>query len=258
MGDDKGLVTSTTPNRHKAAFVALLVFLSVLRNVGAPADALFRDGVKAYRAGTYAQAALEFREAATRQPASGTLQNLGIAEWQCGRAGEAILAWEQSRWLEPFNPAVSANLRFARKVAQLEAPELPWYEVVSTWLPVNWWAVLAGVSLWLAVGMTIMPGIFRRPKAPWQQAVASVGLMFFLLSVPAHVGVYTRSHIGFVMQKDTPLRLTPTRESQPITHLTAGEPARCERVRGNYLLVRTSRALGWVEQREFAFICPGG
>jgi tetratricopeptide (TPR) repeat protein len=241
----------------KAARLGLLATLAALSGLGAPADALFQDGVKAYRAGDYAQAALEFRESATRQPASGTLQDLGNAEWQCGQTGQAILAWEQSRWLDPLNGAVNGNLRFARKVAQLEAPDLPWYEAVSTWLPVNWWAWLAGGSLWVAVGMTMLPGILRRPKRPWQQAFAAVGLMVFLLSVPAHIGVYTRSHLGFVQEKDVPLRLTPTREAQPITRLAAGEPARCERVRGDYLLIRTNRALGWVERHEFAFICPG-
>jgi tetratricopeptide (TPR) repeat protein len=221
-------------------------------------DALFQAGATAYRAGDYTLAAEAFRESITLQPASGALQNLGNAEWQRHRTGAAILAWDQALWLDPFNQSARQNLRFARKNAQLESPDLAWYEVISTWLPVSWWAWIAGISLWLAVGMGMLPAILRRRKATWQQAIAAVSLMVFLLSVPADVGVETRSRIGFVLQKDTPLRLTPTLEAQAITHLAAGEPARLVRMRGNYVLIRTNRTLGWVEQDQLGFTCPKG
>ncbi len=219
-------------------------------------SALFRTGVAAYRAGNYPVAVTAFRQAAALRPASGTLQNLGNAEWQQGNTGPAIVAWEQAVWLDPFNGAARENLRFARKAAQLESPELAWYEVVSTWLPLNWWAWLAGLSLWLAVGLVLVPGILRRRKRAWHQAVAAFGFAIFLLSVPAHLGVDTRSRIGFVLRKDTPLRLTPTQEAQAVTRLAGGEPARLERARGEFLLVRTSRATGWVRRNEFGLICP--
>ena len=114
------------------------------------------------------------------------------------------------------------DLRFARKTAQLEAPELAWYEVISTWLPGNWWAWIAGASLWLAVGMVMLPGILRWRKATWHQAVAAFCLMVFLLSIPAYIGLHTRSRLGFVLQPDTVLRLTPTVEAQAVTRLAAG------------------------------------
>jgi hypothetical protein len=219
-------------------------------------DALFRAGVSAYRAGDYSAAAVAFHQSVAAQPASGVLQDLGNAEWQCRRTGSAILAWEQALWLDPFNRLARQNLRFARKTAQLESPELAWYEVVSTWLPVNWWAWIAGVSLWVAVGMALLPGILRFPRATWHQATAACGLMVFLLSLPALAGVETRARIGFVLTKETPLRLTPTQESQAVTHLAAGEPARWVRARGQYVLIRTNRALGWVERAQFGLTCP--
>jgi len=220
------------------------------------AQDLFQTGVTAYRDGNYAQAAEAFSQSIALQPASGALQNLGNAEWQRHRTGAAVLAWEQALWLDPFNQSARQNLRYARKNAQLEAPDLAWYEVISTWLPVNWWAWIAGVSLWLSIGVVLLPGILRRRKATWHQAIAAVGLMVFLLSVPAHFGVETRSRIGFVLQKDTPLRLTPTLEAQAVTRLAAGEPARRVRVRGNYVLIRNGRVLGWVEQDRFGLTCP--
>jgi tetratricopeptide (TPR) repeat protein len=212
--------------------------------------------VAAYRAADYPGAALAFRQSAALEPSSGALQDLGNAEWQCRRAGEAILAWEQALWLDPFNDAARNNLRYARKADQIEAPELAWYEVISTWLPVKWWAWIAGGSLWLAVGMGALPGLLRQRKATWHQATAALALMVFLLSIPALFGVQTRARIGFVLAKDTPLRLTPTHEAQPLTRLAAGDPARKIRTHGQYVLVRTSRAVGWVEQAQFGLTCP--
>ena len=233
----------------------LLTASSAARARAATSDILFREGTATYRLGDYAGAATAFRQSARQRPASGTLQNLGNAEWKLGGTGAAVLAWEQALWLDPFNDPARMDLRFARKAAQLEAPELAWYEVISTWLPANWWAWIAGASLWLAVGMVMLPGILRWRKATWHQAVAAFCLMVFLLSVPAYVGLHTRSRLGFVLQADTVLRLTPTLEAQAITRLPAGEPARVVRTRGNYLLLRTNRTLGWVQRGQFGLVC---
>jgi tetratricopeptide (TPR) repeat protein len=241
---------------RSSAFGFLLAPLLALTAFASTPDALFQAGVTAYRAADYPQAAEAFRQSITLQPASGALHDLGNAEWQQRRTGDAILAWEQSLWLDPFNESARQNLRFARKTAQLEAPESAWYEVISTWLPVSWWAWIAGGSLWLAVGMGSLPGILRRRKATWHQAIAALALMVFLLGIPALFGVQTRARIGFVLQKDTPLRLTPTLEAQAVTRLAPGDPARWVRARGRYVLIRTSRTLGWVDQDQLGLTCP--
>jgi tetratricopeptide (TPR) repeat protein len=220
-----------------------------------PANKLFEAGREAYGAGNYVQAAQAFRDSAKVQPASGTLQNLGNAEWQRGRTGNAILAWEQALWVNPFDPHARNNLRFARETTQLEALELAWYEVGSAWLPARAWAWIAAGSLWLVVATLTLPTVLRWRKSPWQQAVAALGLAVFLLSIPAHAGVLTRSRIGFVLEKDTQLRLTPTAEGEAVARLAAGEPGRQMRARGNYLFIRTNRAAGWVERDQFGLVC---
>ena len=100
-----------------------------------------------------------------------------------------------------------------------------------------------------------LPAILRWRKSPGQQAIAALGLAVFLLSIPAHAGVQTRSRVGFVLQKDTPLRLTPTSEAEAVSRLAAGEPGREVRARGNYLFIRTNRGAGWVERGQFALVC---
>lgn len=236
--------------------IAVLLFLCALDASAAPITDRFNAGLEAYQAGDFAQAAQAFRDSVKAQPASGTLQNLGNAEWQHGRTGYAILAWEQALWVNPFDRNARNNLRFARETAQLEAPELAWYEVGSAWLPAHGWAWMAAGSLWLVVGTLTLPAILRWRKSPWQQAVAALGLVVFLLSIPAHAGVLTRSRAGFVLEKDTTLRLTPTAEGEAVARLAAGEPGRQVRGRGNYLFIRTSRGAGWVERDQFGLVCP--
>ncbi|MBC8095791.1 MAG: hypothetical protein H7Y43_08260 [Akkermansiaceae bacterium] len=214
----------------------------------------FSAGVIAYRAGQYVESAQAFRELTAERPASGVLQNLGNAEWQSGRGGYAILAWEQALWLNPLDRNARNNLRFARETAQLEAPELTWYEFASSWLPATAWAWLAGVTLWLAVGALVLPGFFRWRKSAWQQAVAAFSFGAFLLCIPAHVGTLSRANLGFVLEKETPLRLTPTSGADNLTRLAAGDPARKVRTRGDFIFIRTSRSAGWIKQNQFRVI----
>lgn len=223
---------------------------------GAATLAAFSEGARAYQEGDFAHAARCFRKAVQEVPSVGSFQNLGNAEWQRGQVGSAILAWEQALWINAFDQPARENLRFGRKAAQLESPGLRWYEVISTWLPVNTWAWITGCSLWLAVGIMMLPGIFGQHRAAWHQAVAALALMIFLLSLPALLGVYTRTDIGFILHEDTPLRLTPTAHAQVQTHLAAGSPARVERERGAYVLVRTAQTRGWIQREQLGMVCP--
>lgn len=236
-------------------FFCLILLVSALPAGGqrgnSEAGNRFETGWACYQAGEFPEAATAFKQSAQVLPAAGTLVNLGLAEWQCGHAGAAILAWEQARWIDPFDARAEANLKFARQVAQVDAPPLKWFETASTWLPPNAWVWLAGGSLWLAVGLMVLPVVFRRRNAGWHQMLAALAFGGFLFCLTANFGVVSRTQIGFVLKKNAPLRLTPTREGEVISTLTAGEPARKLRSQGRYLLIRTSGGAGWIEQSEF-------
>lgn len=238
------------------ATAVLMLLTSIVGGVSASSTELFHQATNAYHHRDYAQAADSFRALSIREPSTGTFQNLGSSEWQLGHVGEAVLAWEQALWIDPYNQAARNNLSFARLTAQLETPELTWYELISTWLPLNAWPWIAGGSLWLAVGMVLLPGILGQTKAAWHQAVAAVSLMIFLLSLPAQFGIQSRRSLGFVLGHETELRLTPTREAQILSRLSPGDPVRFRRDHGSYILVRTSRYTGWVLAKELGFICP--
>jgi hypothetical protein len=237
--------------------LGLIAYLITLSLPAAPAAEAsdFRQGFEAYAAGAYEQAATAFRDLSARAPSTGAYHNLGNAEWRLGRTGPAILAWERAQWISPFDANTRANLRYARYKAQLPSPTLAWYEICSSWLPVGAWAVLAALSLWLALALVFLPATLRWRKADWHQAAAAALLAIFLLTIPALFGVHCRSRLGVICSKDTPLRLTPTAEAQTLARLAAGEVARLERERGGYVYVRAGNdAAGWVERSQFGLI----
>jgi tetratricopeptide (TPR) repeat protein len=235
--------------------IVLLLLLGTF-HCQAAGEAYFRKGVAAYEAGQFEPAAQAFRKSLAEQTAAGTLLNLGLAEWRDGHPGEAIVAWEQSVWLNPFAPDARRNLLYARETLLINPPELTWCEQASTWLPAGYWTWITGGSLWLAVALVTLPGFFRVRKADWHQTLAALALGIFLLSLPPNFGVFTRAAIGIVTGKDTTLRLTPTQSAEAVASLPAGEPIRRLRVRGEYLFVHTQYGNGWVARRQVTFLCP--
>src|SRR5687768_10219828 len=96
-----------------------------------------------YERGDYAEAARILREQAQSEVSPGLLHNLGNAAYKAGQTGEAILAWERARSLDPSHRNTQANLRFARGEAGYEPPSASWYEAYSTWLSADAWSWLA-------------------------------------------------------------------------------------------------------------------
>ena len=240
---------------HVGSYLVLFATLACFAlNGRAAADDFFTNGLAAAQTGNFSGAAAAFEKSAQAQPSSGALVNLGIAEWQRGRAGAAILAWERAQWLDPFDGRAKQNLKFARAVAQVDAPELRWFEQASEWLPPNVWLWLAGASLWLAAGALVLPRVFRWKKSGGPQALVALGFCVFIFSLAANFGVVSRMQIGFVQKKNAPLQLTPTRAGEIISTLAAGEAARKIKARGDFYFIRTATAAGWMARENFGLI----
>jgi hypothetical protein len=76
-------------------YLAMMVALVAAAQASfAAVETHFSAGVTAYEAGQFELAAQNFSASLAETTASGTLLNLGLANWRCGRTGGAILAWE--------------------------------------------------------------------------------------------------------------------------------------------------------------------
>lgn len=214
----------------------------------------FEQGVAATRAGDDALAADNFREAAWVRPAAGTLHNLGNAAWRSGERGPAILAWEQSLWLDPWNRQARTSLAHARHTADLDTPQLRWFEVCSSWLPQSWWPWLTMVCFWSCLALLVLPPVFRWRRRDWCQALAAAFAAATLLCLPALAGLQSRARLGYVLPDQAPLRMAPTDAAHVTSYLSSGTPIRWERARGGYLLVRSRYSTGWVRRDEAGFL----
>ncbi len=234
---------------------ALVAFYSIW-TIGADAvsSPSFAGGQEAYERGDYETAIANFRALAVTTPAAGIFLNWGNSEWQLGHTTEALLAWERALLISPHDAQARNNLQFARETAQIEAPHWTWGEIAAAWLTARTWAWLACLSFWFAVSLAVLPPVLRWRKTSWQQAGMAFGLGVFLLSLPANYGTWTRTKVGFIAGAETPLRLTPTTEGEPVVRLAAGEPGRVLRTHDGYLLVQTRLARGWVTREEFSFL----
>jgi hypothetical protein len=196
-------------------------------------------------------------EKAAARVSPGLLHNLGNAEYKLGHLGAAVLAWERARALDPSFRNTVANLRFARGEAGLEEPQFFWTEKYSAWLTPDTWLWLATAAFWAAVALLALPGLLRWKRNAWTQGGAVLALAVLLCTLPALVGLRSRSTLGVVLAQDPDLRLTPTREGEVLGRLSAGELARVEKSRGEYAYVRAvSDRAGWVRWDEFAKIWP--
>lgn len=243
-------------NHFLKIIMSLAVFAVCLSISAVNVTKDFAAACMAYEHNNFEAARDMFEGKSKLSPSDGTFQNLGNAEWQLGNTAPAIIAWERALLLNPRSSDVENNLKFARESAQLESPELTWCEIAASWLPATVWAWLACGSLWFAVGAMIVPGVLRWRRSATQQAVVALSLGVLLLTLPANYGVWTRSQIGFVLKRETPLRLTPTAEAEAASKLTAGEPGRVLRERGKYLFIRTRRTVGWIERTGFVLVTP--
>jgi hypothetical protein len=104
------------------------------------------------------------------------------------------------------------------------------------------------------VGALALPRFLHRRKTAGQQWLAALGGVVFLFCLTANVGVVTRTSLGFVVKPGTPLLLTPTGTGETIATLTAGEPVRKIRTRGEYWFVRTANAQGWLKRSDAGFV----
>ncbi len=109
----------------------------------------FETANKLYYEGKFPDAASAYEKLIKSGQVSATLYfNLGNALFKSGQVGRAIVAYRQAEQLNPRDPDVRANLRFARN--QVQGPTLS-SNRLNEWLArltLNEWTLAAAAGLW--------------------------------------------------------------------------------------------------------------
>ena len=123
-------------------------------------EEIFEEGNRAYDDERFDDAAASYRTLLEYQIEDPRVEyNLGNAEFRRGNLGQAILHYERARRLDPTDPDILDNLRFARarRLDRVPEPERPvaieWLIGVQDRLGPDRQAWLAVAVLWLVCGL---------------------------------------------------------------------------------------------------------
>jgi tetratricopeptide (TPR) repeat protein len=270
-----------SPVAAACAFLALAVatFVAAAPDAPAPAPAApaavadataastaerFEAANAAFAAGLYDEAIAGFQSVvATGGYSSALLFDLANAYLRAGRLGEAILWYERARLLAPRDPDVQANLRQARRAANLPLPADgdAWSRLEERASP-DGWAILASASLFLAAALAVAARLGRAPTRPRSGgrglpvAVAAA----LLLAAGAALLAATRLRAfdrAVILGPDPALRVAPYEQATVSSALDPGELVRVERDHEGFRLVRTDDGRsGWVREAAAEPIVP--
>jgi len=139
----------------------------------------FNQANKLYEQNKFAEAADAYEKLIHTGSVSPALYfNLGNAYFKAGQTGRAIVAYRQAETISPRDPAVRANLRFARNQVSNGNPALPgsrWTRWLRT-LTLNEWSVAASVTLAVFFLLLAARQIWPNAKKVFSGYTAALGM----------------------------------------------------------------------------------
>jgi len=221
----------------------------------------FERANAAFAAGQYAEARAGFAAIlASDGPSPAVLYNLGNASLRAGDVGEAILSYERALLLAPRDQDIRANLRQARKAANLPLPEEGAWTLLIRLLTTNGWAWLASAALYLLCAALLAIRVLRDDarRASLRRALrlgAARGATVLLIAAAACATRLNELDRAVVLASDPALRVAPYASATASSELAPGELVRIERTHEGFALVRTAAGKsGWMSAGAVARI----
>jgi len=229
----------------------VLVSLVCIAQTGFRAQAAVDDGNQLYEAGKFEEAIEAYRsQIESSGPNPALLYNLGNSYFQIQDFGRAIHAYEQALALDAASPDIQTNLRLAQEKAAVFDSEEPgplrdW----SNFLSLNQWGWISLFALATA-GLLMLTAVFasRFRRALWLK-IGTVAALFAL--VVSGVAVYLQSEEtsrGIILEKDTPVLLSPFPTAEQVSTLSAGRSVNLRESHSDYVHI----GQGWVSKSSVA------
>lgn len=183
--------------------------------------------------------------------------NLGNACFKTGELGEAILWYERARRLDPRDPDIRNNLRFANAVKQDRDPEagsLVWQAVERAFAypTLNELCVVFSALLVLLFSLGVVRLRRTGPAtAGWTALLALCATLLLADTVLLTARVYYRSTVreAIVTAPEGTARSGPGRDQTAVFVVHEGTKLRLERQQSEWLLSRLANGLGgWLHQ----------
>lgn len=190
MEIEDAITQSKKAKKNAAKVMLMLLFLMV----GASASAVTVSKQKAdreYLQGEYQQAINDYELVLRNGESAEVYYNLGNAYYKNDDLTKAILNYERAHLLDPGNEDINFNLEFARaktidKIVPVEDFFLvEWYNAMVNFTSVDGWAVIAVLSLVLAIAFTLAYLFGSRlilRKVGFYGGIATI-LLFFVANI---------------------------------------------------------------------------
>ena len=184
--------------------------------------------------------------------------NLGNAWFRQGNIGQSVYHYLMAQSLDPLDPDISANLRFARDSAGLPSGGIvsPLYQWIRK-IPLNAWAALTLAPLWIFCLFKTV-GFYRASLAEKTESIRSVAGW---LTVPGMIllgliGWMVQSHHpGVIVQDKAELHASPFSDSKVLVEMKAGEEVMLMAVKNQLQQIKNSNGdLGWLESSKLKSI----
>jgi tetratricopeptide (TPR) repeat protein len=244
-----------------ARYLILAIFLATLNLRAADLASGFESANKLYEEGNYAAAVAAYDKLIETGSASEALYfNRGNALFKMGQVGRAIASYRVAQRFAPRDPALRANLQFARTSARGGSPYhrerwRVWLESLS----LNEWTLLTTAAVWLLFILlalrqwrpTLGPALHKY-FFPVCAAVLVLGVCF---GIVLDENCFTRSAIVITGEAD--VRNGPLDESQSLYKVRDGIEVEVLDRQNNWLqVVDSAQRVGWLRRDQVLLFDP--
>jgi tetratricopeptide (TPR) repeat protein len=221
----------------------------------------FDEANKLYEQGRYSDAVAAYRSILEQNIASAAVYfNLGNAYFKLGETGQAIASFRFAQRLDPRDPDIQANLRFARETVKGTPTKVTFWRRWSDALSTNELSIVVCVAIWIWLLLLTLGEL----KRPWRGRLRRYTLAAGLLAVIGvlWLAVVLRPRLNgaeaVVTERDVALRYGPLEEAQVAQTLPDGAELRVLDQKDGWLRVsQGAQRIGWVRTNTVLVLPPG-
>jgi hypothetical protein len=176
---------------------------------------------------------------------------LANAYFMNNQAGMAVYHYNKAMLLDPRNPDIKANLKFAKDALQLSSPEQGILQRIATTLTINSWCWLFTISFWTCASLCLISKLSKLNRAMlW--SIFSLSLIITILSLSGLIGYHLERNKGIVLISETALKRAPTQSSPTNSYLREGEMLTAIDRHSDFIKIETAEGKsGWVKDSDF-------
>jgi tetratricopeptide (TPR) repeat protein len=233
----------------------LLCFgLCLLKVWATEISADFESANRLYEKGDYASAATAYQKLAdTGRASSALLFNLGNAYFKNGQLGRAIAAYRQAQQLNPRDPDIRANLKFAlNAVPGNPGRDSPLDRALGL-LTLNERGLWTTIALWILFGSLIIAQARPNLRNNFRSITVAAGIFAALFGAWYLQGLIARAteREVVVIAPTSIVRFGPLEESQVSFNVRDGNVLNLLGTKDRWLQVAdASNRIGWIQQSD--------